>query len=153
MGYPKGYIEEPVCNLFHALRDDALCHQYEEFNSVTKEKVGEFCSHWRDKLHPKYHVFGGNYHQLPCSDPHRFEVSTDFPYVDLMLSPAVNIIKDEESFITTTCPCFFNAENYTKHLIGLAYSVPVVEHLLKPLQKLFSSKTYPRFAYEYPWKT
>jgi len=152
MGFPKGYIEEPVRNLFCILRDDALCHQYEERNSITGGKVGTFQCHWRDKLDPKYHEFAGNYHKLPCSEPHRFEVNTEFPYVGLKLSPAVNILDVGENFITTTNPYFFNAENYAKHLIGLAYSVPVVEHLLKPIQKMFSRKDYPRFSYKYAWK-
>ena len=153
MGYPKGYIQGPVEELFQTLQDKALCHQFDEYNNETGKKVGMFEGYWKDILPKKYHHFCGNYHLLPCTDPHRFGPTNKEPtYIELKLLPPVNVVGEEEDYIYTTGVSFFNAENYSKHLTGLAYSVPVVEHLLRPLQRIFKRQSYPQFSFEYPWK-
>jgi hypothetical protein len=48
---------------------------------------------------------------------------------------------------------FFDAEKYAKRSMGNAYSVPVMQHLLKPLQRIFSARNYPVFQYKYAWDT
>jgi hypothetical protein len=51
----------------------------------------------------------------------------------------------------TAAPLFFDEEGYAKHLIGLAYSVVVAEHLLLGLQKVFRRRQYGGYAYCYHW--
>lgn len=48
---------------------------------------------------------------------------------------------------------YFDSEGYCKRLLGNSYSIPVVEHLLKPLKDLFQEKQYDENAsYEFSWK-
>jgi hypothetical protein len=44
-----------------------------------------------------------------------------------------------------------NCEDYAKRLVGNAFSVPVVQDLLRPLQTLFVSRKYAGYDYEFPW--
>ena len=75
---------------------------------------------WREKLDEKYHCFAGNYHRLPVPNFHRFEIvkelGDDGLMYDLRFQPellmAPPVSNDEAQ------PCFFNAEEYAKHLIG-----------------------------------
>jgi hypothetical protein len=46
---------------------------------------------------------------------------------------------------------FFNAEEYSKRLLGNSISIPIVEHLLQNLQPLFESTEYDGYDYHYKW--
>ena len=47
---------------------------------------------------------------------------------------------------------YFDSEGYCKRLLGNSYSIPVVEHLLKPLKELFQEKQYDENAsHEFTW--
>lgn len=131
-------------------------------------------AHWRKDLPEKLHHFAGNYHSLPGTNFYRIEVVKDEKNVPCecakMAPPLSNRLSQ---------PTFFNETNYSKHLIGLvryyvmdcsrtleslqltycicsllnyqAYSVPVVELLLRPLQRIFASRYYADYEYTYPW--
>ncbi len=45
----------------------------------------------------------------------------------------------------------FNCEEYSKHLIGNAFSIPVVQHLLAPLKEVFDSCEYDDAKYPFAW--
>ena len=48
---------------------------------------------------------------------------------------------------------YFDSEGYCKRLLGNSYSIPVVEHLLRPLKNLFQEKQYDENAsYEFSWQ-
>lgn len=47
---------------------------------------------------------------------------------------------------------FFDQEDYCKRLLGNTYSIPVVEHLMRPLQKLFLQREYSDAAYNFVWE-
>ncbi len=47
---------------------------------------------------------------------------------------------------------FFNKEEYAKRLIGNAFSVPVIDILLRELQSKFERRVYMNYAYEFAWK-
>ena len=47
---------------------------------------------------------------------------------------------------------YFDCDGYCKRLLGNAYSIPVVEHLLRPLRDLFCHKTYPNADYQFQWE-
>lgn len=131
MGYPVGYIEEPVRRLFEALGQNAL--------NITMQDDQP----WKERLPEMYHNFAGNYHALRCKNPYRFEVNKDDPpFIYAKMAPP-DASKD---------PPFFNVDGYAKHLIGMAYSVPVVELLLEPLQQIFKIKEYKTFTYKYAWE-
>ena len=90
-------------------------------------------TYWRKGLPEKYHLFGG----LPV----RF-YSSDYTICAKFQPPKVNTVDD-----------FFNAEQYGKRLLGNAFSVPVVEVLLRQLQTKFSKREYKDFTYNYVWRT
>lgn len=47
---------------------------------------------------------------------------------------------------------YFTDNEYAKHLIGNAFSIPVVEFLVRPLKKLFKKRDYDDdYSYPYPW--
>ena len=46
---------------------------------------------------------------------------------------------------------FYNREQYSKRLLGNSFSLPVIEHLLKPLCSIFASRDYPIYEYQFPW--
>jgi len=142
MGYPEGYIEKPVRMLFKKLLDDALV-----LNNKNDEK-------WRQRLHEKYYHFSGNYHNVPWAalegNFHQFDAIWEGPLAKLKLTAAYDRGNDASNASTIQ---FYDAEEYAKHLVGLAYSVPVVEHLLKPLRKIFKTRYYGKFSdYHYKWQ-
>lgn len=47
---------------------------------------------------------------------------------------------------------YYDADGYCKRLLGNSYSIPVVEHLLRPLSDLFMQREYPDAAYCFAWK-
>lgn len=96
-------------------------------------RLGEYEPYWKEALHQKYHLFGG----LPV----RFYFS-DFTICAKLRPPKVNSVDD-----------FFNQEQYGKRLIGNAFSVPVVEILLRELRTKFSTREYKEFTYTYVWRT
>jgi hypothetical protein len=48
---------------------------------------------------------------------------------------------------------FFNAEDYSKRLLGNSFSIPVVEYLLTRLSEVFATREYEGFDYNYRWET
>ena len=49
-------------------------------------------------------------------------------------------------------PQFYNADQYAKRLVGNAYSIPVVDIILRRLQGMFASKRYEGYTYAFEWK-
>jgi hypothetical protein len=47
---------------------------------------------------------------------------------------------------------YYDADGYCKRLLGNSYSIPVVEHLLRPLSDIFMQREYPDAAYCFAWK-
>jgi hypothetical protein len=127
---------------------------------------------WRTALHSKFHTFAGNYHKLATTDPYRFAAyegtiimrmappqTTKEASIFIYLCIAKST-RNAPSLLTKSCCCsfnirqpsFFDAEEYSKHLVGLSYSVPVVELLLAPLKKPFAQRSYVGYCYRYPWE-
>lgn len=47
---------------------------------------------------------------------------------------------------------FFNAEDYSLHLLGNSFSIPVVEYLMTRLCEVFASREYEGYNYQYRWE-
>lgn len=47
---------------------------------------------------------------------------------------------------------YLNCEQYCKRLLGNGFSIPVVEHLLRPLKELFLTKAYKDTSYKFIWE-
>ena len=72
---------------------------------------------------------------------YRFESSSTHQFFEVKLgAPQVS---DETQYIS-------NADGYAKHLLGDAFSIPVVEHFLRPWKKLYAERKYEAFTYDFP---
>jgi hypothetical protein len=133
MGLPEGYVSIPVKALYKELL----------INAFIMEAYGR---HWKDMLDPKYHCFVGAY----CAASrgcYSFEASLDGdgdgadPVDRIQLKMVA--VDDPKRFLT--------ADEYCLRLIGNAFSIPAVEMFLKPLQQVYSIRSYNRFNYCYKW--
>jgi len=96
-------------------------------------------THWRQTLADRYHNFAGAYHGQPNAYDVTVERGRDGPELMLrMIPPYQN--RD-----------FFNASQYAKRLVGNAYSVATVEHILRPLRDIFACREYRNYIYDFPW--
>lgn len=48
---------------------------------------------------------------------------------------------------------YFDCEGYCKRLLGNSYSIPVVEHLLRPIKDLFLQREYDDTVYSFVWES
>jgi hypothetical protein len=69
-----------------------------------------------------------------------------------MLYMKYNSICSALIIATTPQPQFYNADAYAKRLVGNAYSIPVVDIILRRLQGMFASKRYEGYTYAFEWK-
>jgi hypothetical protein len=129
LGFPLGYVQDAVNHLYHSLTGDAFL----------KPETKEGTSH-RDFLDPSLWHFRKkcNFQFKPrFGEPPFFQIEMSAPREG------------------TQSPEYFDEESYCKHLLGNAWSLPVVEHLLEPLQDLFEKEdleTYEHYDYSYPWE-
>lgn len=75
----------------------------------------------------------------------KFEAITDEPFFRLQISSPLEGKKDL---------VYFNEDEYSKHLIGNGWSIPVVEHLLGKLRDIFDEESlvmYEGYEYKFPW--
>jgi hypothetical protein len=89
----------------------------------------QYEKYWKDVLSESYHCFGGKPFKLVgcCYE------------VELSLFPPAR----------KEC---YNKTQYAKRLIGNAFSIPVVEILLRELLKKFPKHTYQKYDYLYEWQ-
>jgi len=127
MGYPEMYVSRPISELF----DTLLCEGHEKFNLVGAS--------WKAFLPRKYYSFAGAYNGF--SNGYRF-----------MRIPTCEVKLKMAPPLTSTQPSFFTSDEYGKHLVGNAFSVPVVEALLRPLQLVFARRNYVGYDYRYAWE-
>ena len=147
MGFPIGYVEaagtfrsQIVVTLYsdshvtltvfprHCtvkdLFDNLLQHGYG--NTLQSE------TYWKVGLQEKYHLFGG----LPAR-----LYPSNYQLFAKLQPPQVNTVND-----------FFDQEQYGKRLIGNAFSVPVIEIILRELKTKFPARKYDDYTYQYVWQ-
>jgi len=131
IGLPIGYVETAMKDLFNRLT------------------IGGF-------IKPETQL-GTRFRQRGCLDPElwhfadqcKFKVKqkVDHPLFQIEIS---NPKEGKKNYT------YYNEEGYCKHLIGNGWSIPVVEHLLQPLQDLFESESffqqYYGYDYNFPWE-
>ena len=113
--------------LFRELTENGF--QYPETNKESKT--------WKDFLPQSYWHFGKK-----CS--FKFKPSPGcYPYFHIEISTP--IVEKEK-------PYFFNEEGYGKYLLGNGSSIPVIEHVLRPLEaKCTERKRYDKFDDVFQW--
>ena len=137
MGYPEDYFS-PVDTLFRTLLEVFMnpCHQAGENGEDDR-------FHWRNTLDQKFLCFQGAYNGNRDS----YNLKMDHEYcLHLEMAPP------GKSDATGKPNSLYDCEKYKKRLIGNAFSIPVLEHLLKPLCTLFASKKYRGYNYKYKWQ-
>jgi hypothetical protein len=148
MGLPVGYVDDAgmfECEILSLLQR-LLSHYYfhcsvaDLFQNLLQNGYGitrlePFETYWKKRLPEKYHIFGG----LPVRF---YYCSTIGALCPKLQPPKVN-----------TSAAFYNQEQYGKRLIGNAFSVPVLEILLRPLQTKFLLRQYQEYSYSYIWQT
>ena len=98
----------------------------------------------------RYGAFRGNFHKAPGGQSYDFftekQPAGDFA-IRMRMTPGLTKPGG-------TSAGFFDKEEYAKRLIGLAFSVPVVERFLKPLQHIFLRQEYEGYTNApFKWET
>ena len=125
MGFPKGYVSDPVLNLFSSLEENAFRPEF---------KHGESWLGKVDKALQEFQCCNFKFCKPREGSDDLFELQIGEPNIHRQKQP------------------FFGCEDYAKHLIGNAWSIPVIEHLLKPLREICTQKRYMNFDYKYQWQ-
>lgn len=130
-------------NLFLRLCDDG----YGNDESFTDRKNRNF--YWKDRLPVSLHEFSGNFlgKSRSWGMPYKFK-----PYPSSYESGLLPITLKLAPPPTGNSLSHFSAEGYAKHLIGNSFSIPVVQMILKPLQKIFENRQYPGYDYKLEWE-
>ena len=132
MGLPEGYVQNTVEHLFKKLTEEGFLKPETEpgasYKTFLDPDLLHFAKQCRFNVKPK------------CEPPFfQIEIKND------LLS-----INDEEG------EGYYDEEEYSKHLVGNGWSIPVVEHLLEPLRGLFHDDSflqiYDNYDYNFPWE-
>ena len=130
MGLPPGYVSEPLCVIFNEITTHAILHPETNDGKTYRDFMDEKFWHLRKKIKLQYYPKMGK-------EPY-FEIGIATP------------LENKQNL------AFFKEEQYCKHLIGMGFSVCIIEALLEGIVELFSSKdmlqTYDNFDYSYPWE-
>ena len=137
------------------------------------DKLGNPNLYWYCQLPDEYKVFGGNYHGFREDVRHQAHKFTSRSPVEPMLAPPQTTSKADVGKFGTICVvssssyiflasiyfCLeklvhYTQDEYAKRLVGNAFSIPVLEELLKPLQRIFANDgSYgPKYKYTYEWE-
>lgn len=129
LGLPLGYVQDAVNNLFCKLTTDAFLKPETMEGTSYRDFLDPSLWHFRKKCYFKVKPRFGEppFFQIEISAPREGKQNLEY----------------------------FDEESYCKHLLGNGWSLPVVEHLLEPLQDLFDKEdlqTYTLYDYSYPWE-
>eukprot|EP00549_Striatella_unipunctata_P019087 CAMPEP_0118687202 /NCGR_PEP_ID=MMETSP0800-20121206/8248_1 /TAXON_ID=210618 ORGANISM="Striatella unipunctata, Strain CCMP2910" /NCGR_SAMPLE_ID=MMETSP0800 /ASSEMBLY_ACC=CAM_ASM_000638 /LENGTH=670 /DNA_ID=CAMNT_0006584353 /DNA_START=25 /DNA_END=2034 /DNA_ORIENTATION=- len=125
MGFPTDYVKKTVSDLFEKLSQLLLMKRIVECNWKQDEEV----------MRKYYKAFSGlRFFINPSPNP---------PFIEVAL-PLPNQKERTTSLV-------YNCDEYSKRVIGNSFSVPVMCHLLRPLQELFQERSYKGYDYPFPW--
>uniref|UniRef100_A0A7S2LD16 DNA (cytosine-5-)-methyltransferase n=1 Tax=Skeletonema marinoi TaxID=267567 RepID=A0A7S2LD16_9STRA len=129
MGFPPSYVSKPLQNLFNEITTCAILQPETSADGKTyRDFMDKRFWHLRKKLKLS--------HYAKSEEPY-FEIGIATP------------IENKQKL------AFFTEEQYSKHLIGMGFSVCVVEALLEGLVDLFAKdllRTYEGCDYSFPWE-
>mmetsp|Transcript_13810 Transcript_13810/g.23456 ORF Transcript_13810/g.23456 Transcript_13810/m.23456 type:complete len:952 (-) Transcript_13810:60-2915(-) len=129
MGFPPSYVSKPLQNLFNEITTCAILQPETSADGKTyRDFMDKRFWHLRKKLKLS--------HYAKSEEPY-FEIGIATP------------IENKQKL------AFFTEEQYSKHLIGMGFSICVVEALLEGLVDLFAKdllRTYEGCDYSFPWE-
>ena len=127
LGYSAGYVEKPVTLLFDKL--NVLFHSENWLDDL-------FMNKWD---YDEIIEFSGRNYKFGCNN-------CNDPSVSVKIGTAEKNGKGNTLY-------FLDRDGYCKRLLGNGYSIPVVEHLMRPLKDLFSEKEYSNADYRFTWQS
>lgn len=153
MGYHDSYVAKPLGHLFRA-----LLKPLRGGRMADREKGGFV---WHEDLPKGYHCFSGVQHKFD-NKSNELKIATQptglrYYEEDEEMNKNKKIKENKKrkhrpGQIKYEAPECFDETDYGYHLIGNAYSVPVVEMLLRPLKHVFEAGgEYTGHQYEYYW--
>mmetsp|Transcript_516 Transcript_516/g.949 ORF Transcript_516/g.949 Transcript_516/m.949 type:complete len:222 (+) Transcript_516:1036-1701(+) len=125
MGFPVGYVDKFVKEIFERVCESFHSEDWYENaidNDWNLEHLGQFSARH-----------------------YKFVFSDKDPMITVKLGTVENNKNGKTLY-------FYNCEGYSKRLLGNSYSIPVVEHLLRPLQDLFLQQEYDNAEYRFLWE-
>ena len=155
MGYHDAYVTKPLKHLFRALLKPL------RGGRIADREKGGFV--WYKDLPKGFHCFSGVYHKFD-DESNELKIAahpSGLRYYEEEEEEEEEMPKKKEkgkkrkhtmSQIKWKAPHCFDETDYGCHLIGNAYSVPVVEMLLRPLNQVFEAgDEYKGHEYKYFW--
>jgi hypothetical protein len=130
LGFPKGYVECVVKRIFERVEES---FEAEDWFANAQEKVWDL-----DEL---LSLSARSYKFFKCSDSNETKLS-------LKLGTVEKLANDD-----TKSLYHYDSDGYCKRLLGNSYSIPVVEHILRPLCGLFLKKQYNNADYCFAWQS
>jgi len=130
MGLPAGYVSKPLKKLFHEITTCAILKPETSADGKT----------YRDFMDRRF------WHLRKKIKLQHYPREREEPYFEIGIATPIENKKKL---------AFFKEEQYCKHLIGMGFSICVVESLLEGLVDLFANdllKTYERYDYSFPWE-
>ncbi len=132
MGFREGYVSKPLQVLFNEITTCAILQPETSADGKTyKDFLQKSFWHLRKKL---------KFQHFPKPEDPYFEIGIATP------------IENKQKL------AFFKEEQYCKHLIGMGFSICVIEALLVPIVDLFTTKDmlttyeYEGCDYSFPWE-
>lgn len=129
MGFPKGYVECVVKRIFERVEES---FQAEDWLTNADKNNWDF-----DELQS---LSARRYKFILCSDSNETKLL-------LKLGTVEKLKNDDKKSLY-----YYNSDGYCKRLLGNSYSIPVVEHILRPLCDLFPLKKYSNADYCFAWQ-
>lgn len=126
LGFPTGYVENKVKPIF-----EKLCASFHSEDWVNYAVDNEW----------------------DLEDMRRFSACNyKFAFCDKEQSVTLKFGTVEKNKKGKTL-YYYDCEGYCKRVLGNGYSIPVVEHLLKPVKELFLEREYQNAEYNFAWET
>lgn len=131
MGFPKGYVECVVKRIFERVVES---FQSEDWYA---NAIGKDFDELQSLSARNYKFF-------------KFFLSSDSNETKLLLKLGTveKLANDDKKSLY-----HYDSDGYCKRLLGNSYSIPVVEHILRPLCGLFEQKKYSNADYCFAWQS
>ena len=129
MGFPPGYVSKPMKQLFDQITTCAMLQPETSYSKTYRDFMERRFWYLRKKI---------KYQEYPKKG--------EEPYFEIGIATPIENKKKLD---------YFKEEQYSKHLIGMGFSICVIESLLEGLVDLFAKDlltTYEGCDYSFPWE-
>jgi len=125
LGLPEGYVAEPLKKLFEEITMKGFLTPETTLGLSWKDEVDKSLWHFSKKC---------KFQTVKCKDHPYFKIKMSSPQE------------------TKKVLYYFDEQEYSKHLLGNGWSIPVIEHILQKLKdKSIKTEMYDGYDYNFPW--